>query len=115
MVMIACLPQAPSRSNPIANPSQALVRRKHVLERMHDVGYIVLKDRSKDIKISGGVNISSMEIEKIIIQDGRNAYIEYSDYRIVENSSYKIPFNVYLKTENFTMLINHQKAIIRNK
>ena len=58
---------------------------------------------------------SNMEIEKIIIQDGRNAYIEYSDYRIVENSSYKIPFNVYLKTENFTMLINHQNAIIRNK
>ena len=56
-----------------------------------------------------------MEIEKIIIQDGRNTYIEYSDYRIIENSSYKIPFNVYLKTENFTMLINHQNAIIRNK
>ena len=58
---------------------------------------------------------SNMEIEKIIIQDGRNTYIEYSDYRMIENSSYKIPFNVFLKTENFTMLINHQNAIIRNK
>ena len=58
---------------------------------------------------------SNMEIEKIIIQDGRNTFIEYSDYRMIENSPYKIPFNVFLKTENFTMLINHQNAIIRNK
>ncbi len=40
MAMIAGLPQAPSRTNPIANPSQALIRRNHVLERMRDVGYI---------------------------------------------------------------------------
>ena len=31
-------------------------------------GYIELKDRSKDIIISGGENISSIEIEKIIIK-----------------------------------------------
>ncbi|MAI02832.1 MAG: acyl-CoA synthetase [Rickettsiales bacterium] len=35
---------------------------------MHEDGYIELKDRSKDIIISGGENISSIEIEKIIIQ-----------------------------------------------
>jgi fatty-acyl-CoA synthase len=33
---------------------------------MHKDGYIELKDRSKDIIISGGENISSIEIEKII-------------------------------------------------
>ena len=31
---------------------------------MHKDGYIELKDRSKDIIISGGENISSIEIEK---------------------------------------------------
>ena len=35
---------------------------------MHEDGYIELKDRSKDIIISGGENISSIEIEKIIIK-----------------------------------------------
>ena len=35
---------------------------------MHQDGYIELKDRSKDIIISGGENISSIEIEKIIIK-----------------------------------------------
>jgi len=35
---------------------------------MHKDGYIELKDRSKDIIISGGENISSIEIEKIIMK-----------------------------------------------
>ena len=35
---------------------------------MHKDGYIELKDRSKDIIISGGENISSIEIEKVIIK-----------------------------------------------
>ncbi len=36
---------------------------------IHKDGYIELKDRSKDIIISGGENISSIEIEKIILQN----------------------------------------------
>jgi fatty-acyl-CoA synthase len=35
---------------------------------IHQDGYIELKDRSKDIIISGGENISSIEIEKTIIK-----------------------------------------------
>ena len=35
---------------------------------MHKDGYIELKDRLKDIIISGGENISSIEIEKVIIK-----------------------------------------------
>ncbi len=35
---------------------------------IHKDGYIELKDRSKDIIISGGENISSIEIEKTILQ-----------------------------------------------
>ena len=35
---------------------------------MHPDGYIQVKDRSKDIIISGGENISSVEIENIIIK-----------------------------------------------
>merc|ERR1711920_917604 len=33
---------------------------------MHSDGYIQLKDRSKDIIISGGENISSLEVESIL-------------------------------------------------
>ena len=38
---------------------------------IHKDGYIELKDRSKDIIISGGENISSIEIEKIIIKNSK--------------------------------------------
>ena len=33
---------------------------------MHDDGYVALKDRSKDIIISGGENISSVEVEQTL-------------------------------------------------
>ncbi|MHB1239201.1 MAG: penicillin-binding protein 1A [Gammaproteobacteria bacterium] len=40
IAMIAGLPKAPSRDNPIADPRRALVRRNYVLGRMHALGYI---------------------------------------------------------------------------
>ncbi len=40
VAMIAGLPKAPSRFNPIADPAQALVRRNYVLRRMHELDYI---------------------------------------------------------------------------
>ena len=33
---------------------------------MHDDGYVEIKDRSKDIIISGGENISSLEVEEVL-------------------------------------------------
>lgn len=38
--MIAGLPKAPSRYNPIANPPRATIRRNYVLGRMKELGYI---------------------------------------------------------------------------
>jgi len=38
--MIAGLPKAPSRYNPVSNPTRALQRRNYVLRRMHDLGMI---------------------------------------------------------------------------
>ncbi|OGT34063.1 MAG: peptidase, partial [Gammaproteobacteria bacterium RIFCSPHIGHO2_02_FULL_39_13] len=40
IAMIAGLPQAPSRNNPLNNLENALKRRNHVLKRMLEVGYI---------------------------------------------------------------------------
>lgn len=40
MAMIAGLPQAPSRNNPIDRPKAALERRAHVLKRMEEGGFI---------------------------------------------------------------------------
>ena len=40
MAMIAGLPKAPSRYNPVANPERSLERRNWILERMFKLGYI---------------------------------------------------------------------------
>ena len=40
IAMIAGLPKAPSKFNPIVNPERALVRRDYVLGRMHKLGFI---------------------------------------------------------------------------
>lgn len=50
MAMLAGLPQAPSRNNPLNNRSAALKRRNHVLWRMWDVGFIDKKAYEKAIK-----------------------------------------------------------------
>ncbi len=40
IAMIAGLPKAPSRYNPIVNPERAVARRDYVLSRMNELGYI---------------------------------------------------------------------------
>jgi penicillin-binding protein 1A len=40
MAMIAGLPKAPSRYNPVADPERARLRRDYVLRRMHDLDFI---------------------------------------------------------------------------
>lgn len=50
MAMIAGLPQAPSRNNPMDNPESALQRRNHVLSRMYEVGFIKKQQYLKAIK-----------------------------------------------------------------
>ena len=40
LAMLAGLPKAPSRSNPISNPDAARDRRNYVLKRMYDLGHI---------------------------------------------------------------------------
>ena len=40
MAMLAGLPKAPSRYNPVANPARAATRQHYVLRRMRDLGYI---------------------------------------------------------------------------
>lgn len=40
MAMVAGLPKAPSRYNPVVNPERAKIRRDYVLGRMHELDYI---------------------------------------------------------------------------
>jgi penicillin-binding protein 1A len=48
--MIAALPKAPSRINPITSPERALERRDYVLSRMLDLGYINQQEHDRAVR-----------------------------------------------------------------
>ncbi len=84
--MIAGLPKAPSRYNPIANPERALTRRNYVLSRMHQLGHI--DDQTYEAAIDSPVTakrhfsqvdvkapyINEMVRSEIVRQFGEEAY-----------------------------------------
>lgn len=65
MAMIAGLPQAPSRNNPLSNPAGALKRRNHVLARMLEVGYInkTTYDKSIQAPLSASFHEQSVQLD----------------------------------------------------
>ncbi len=86
IAMIAGLPQAPSRDNPISNPEGALKRRNHVLDRMLDRDYITKTQYQQAIaqpitasyhgqKIQASAPyIAEMVRSALLEQYGKNAY-----------------------------------------
>ena len=62
---IAGLPKAPSKSNPVTNPSRSLIRRDYVLQRMLDLAYISEEEfeEAKKTPITATLHIPSPEIE----------------------------------------------------
>ncbi len=77
--MIAGLPKAPSRFNPIINPDRALLRRNYVLGRMEDLGYISEEEykvaldeplSAKEYKVSNELNAPYVaEMARAFIQE----------------------------------------------
>ena len=63
-IVMKRLPEEPRR--PASRPLPAAGSTAAILGVWHPDGYIELKDRSKDIIISGGENISSIEVEDVL-------------------------------------------------
>lgn len=59
MAMIAGLPKAPSRYNPVANPERALIRRNWIIGRMLKLDFINKADHDKALKAPVGLNYKS--------------------------------------------------------
>ncbi len=86
MAMIAGLPKAPSRYNPISGPQRALLRRNYVLRRMHELEYIdqAAFDAALAEPISAELRRATIDVEahyvaeyaraRIINQFGLDAY-----------------------------------------
>jgi len=60
MAMVAGLPKAPSRYNPIANPQRALIRRDYVLRRMLELEYISEQDYQEALQTPISANLHAV-------------------------------------------------------
>ena len=61
--MLAGLPKAPSKYNPVANPSRALTRRNWIIGRMHELGYISKAQRDEAISSPVGINLYKEKLD----------------------------------------------------
>ena len=98
--MIASLPKAPSRINPLANPRRALIRRNWVLTRMEALDYI--DSQSFDISVKEPITATfkgvSSEIEADYLAEEIRRYM-ISKFGL---SAYKEGYEVYstIKSKN---------------
>ncbi len=109
--MIAGMPQAPSRYNPVRNPSAAKARRDIVVRRLQDEGFIQKDEADAAIATPLGLNISPLKQgedaphfaeyirqmvlkeygEKALYQDGLAVYttLDLPTQRRAEEATYK--------------------------
>ena len=78
IAMIAGLPKAPSRFNPIADPEQAVVRRNYVLRRMREFGYIARDehDAARDAPVTAKIHGLAIEVEAPYVAEMVRAYMQ---------------------------------------
>ena len=71
IAMIAGLPKAPSRYNPVVNPQRALTRRDYVLGRMRELGYINDAEYrwAKAQPASAGLHDSPVEVDAAYVAE----------------------------------------------
>ena len=91
IAMIAGLPKAPSRFNPVANPEQAAVRRAYVLRRMLELGYIDREehDAARDAPVTAKVHGLAIEVEAPYVAEMVRARMEDTYGDDVYTAGYK--------------------------
>src|SRR3569832_2568050 len=63
MAMIAGLPKAPSRYNPVADPPRALARRNNVLGRLRDLGILTEEAYRAAVKEHDTARVHTLPVE----------------------------------------------------
>ena len=71
IAMIAGLPKAPSRYNPIVNPERALTRRNYVLSRMHELEFISDEDytQASQAPVTATLHLGNVEVDAPYINE----------------------------------------------
>ena len=78
LAMIAGLPKAPSRFNPIANPERGVVRRNYVLRRMFELGDIeeAEYDEARNAPVTAKIHGLTVEVEAPYVAEMVRAHME---------------------------------------
>ncbi len=111
VAMIAGLPKAPSRFNPIVNPTRALQRRDYVLKRMAKLGHISQEDLNEALRqpVTAELHGSQTEIDapylaemvrsEMVSRFGDKAYTEgYRVYTTISKKSQLAADNAVRRT-----------------
>jgi len=91
--MIAGLPKAPSRFNPIVNPERATARRNYVLGRMRELSSISEEEYQAAVAtpVTARLHGLSVEVEAPYVAEMVRAYVE----GLLGNEAYTAGFRVY--------------------
>ena len=89
---LARVPQAPSRFNPINNPTAAAQRRTYVLRRMRELGFIdtEAERRAASEKIFARVHVQSFEVEAPYVAEMARLELVQRFGAAAQNEGYKI-------------------------
>ncbi len=103
MAMLAGLPKAPSRYNPIVNPKRATERQRYILRRMRDLKYITEPEYSEaekqPLKIQQEIQVFPVHAEHVAEMARQTMFEKYGEL------TYTSGLKVYT-----TLLKSHQEA-----
>lgn len=106
MALLAGLPKAPSRDNPLTNPDNALERRDYVLQQLHKLGYIdeSVLTAALAAPLGAARHAIKYDIEAPYIAEMARQYVVQN----YDETSYAGGFHVYT-----TISAKHQRAANR--
>jgi penicillin-binding protein 1A len=111
--MLAGLPKAPSRFNPIVNPKRATERQQYVLRRMHDLKYLndaqYAEAQKLPIKIQQEIQVFPVRAEHVAEMARQTVFEKYGD------STYTSGLKVYttlLKKDQEAAYISLRKGVM---
>ncbi|BAU46630.1 peptidase [Sulfurifustis variabilis] len=106
VALLAGLPKAPSRDNPLTNPQSALERRNYVLRHMHGLGYIDQEalDRAVSAPITASRHALRYEADAPYVAEMVRQYM----FEAYDEKTYAGGFHVYTTIDS-----RHQRAADR--
>ncbi|MEO8039755.1 MAG: penicillin-binding protein 1A [Betaproteobacteria bacterium] len=91
--MLAGLPKAPSRYNPVANPARAKARQEYVLRRMHELDYITTAQYNDALKAP--IMVHAMQQVYATRADFLTEMVRQAMYERYRDDAYSSGFRVY--------------------